>query len=206
MICPVIPLELFFTKEIIFKKLFSMNSCCFHTKFVWKILQTPQNRRDIFQNICVVGWCIFNCFRENSHGQTKSLYLIKTNFLILTKVFNEEQLMLWNIFRMETTIAFDFLYYDLWIEVRIFWNFYKFWFSVSCLIFIDFYPIMEHEFSHFQSVISCGPLRFFLNFYYVSHDLSNKFWKFCAISFIFREERIFSWKWDFEKSLVGVRP
>ena len=106
----------------------------------------------------------------------------------------------------ETKIAFDFLYYDLWIEVRIFWNFYKFWFSVSCLIFIDFYPIMEHEFSHFQSVISCGPLRFFLNFYYVSHDLSNKFWKFCAISFIFREERIFSWKWDFEKSLVGVRP
>ena len=96
---------LFFPKRYYFQKIHSPWILVIFTQNLdGRYSKHHRTEKIYFQKICAGGRRTFEFFRENSHGQTKSLYLIKTSFLILTKVFNEEQLMLWNICRMETEI------------------------------------------------------------------------------------------------------
>ena len=71
--------------------------------------------RIYFPEILCRDTAYFRFFHENSHSQIKSLYLIEINFLVLTKVINEEHPMLWSICRVETKIEDgDCFNYSVW--------------------------------------------------------------------------------------------
>ena len=87
-----------FTKRNNFQKIRSPWILVIFAQKLGGIYSKLRRTEKIFlRKIFAGGRLIFAKIRENAYVQIKSLYLIKMNFLMQTKVFNEEQLMPRNI-------------------------------------------------------------------------------------------------------------